>query len=120
MFTTVHVTSVLRDRVLSVPRSAVLASGERSIVFLRGRDGTLEPRQVVVGVVNEDRIEIRSGVAAGDTVVASATFLIDAESNLKAALGSMTAMPGTDASRSKGHIMPAADTVGKLPVRREE
>ena len=107
MFATVHLTSVVRDRVLSVPRSAVLATGERSMVFLRGRDGTLEPRQVVVGVANEDRIEIRSGLAAGDTVVASATFLVDAESNLKAALGSMAAMPGMEA-------MP------KPPVRRKE
>lgn len=107
MFATVHLTSVVRDSVLTVPRSAVLATGERSMVFLRARDGTLVPRQVVTGVANEDRIEIRSGVAAGDTVVASATFLVDAESNLKAALGSMAAMPGMEA-------MP------KPPVRRKE
>ena len=89
MFATVHLMAALRDNVLSVPRSAVLATGERSIVFLRLAGGTLEPRQVVTGATAADRVEIRSGLAAGDTVVASATFLVDAESNLRAALGSM-------------------------------
>lgn len=87
MFATLHLTPTLRNLVLTVPRSAVLVTGERSVVFLRTTQGTLEPRQVVTGVASEDRIEIRSGLVAGDTVVSSATFLIDAESNLKAALG---------------------------------
>jgi Cu(I)/Ag(I) efflux system membrane fusion protein len=107
MFATVHLTSVVRDRVLSVPRSAVLATGERSIVFLRTATGTLEPRDVVTGATNADRIEIRGGLSAGDTVVASATFLVDAESNLKTALGSMAGLPG-------------ADTISKPPAWREE
>jgi Cu(I)/Ag(I) efflux system membrane fusion protein len=142
MFATVHLSGVLRERVLTVPRSAVLATGQRSIVFLKAADGTLQPRDVVAGVANDDRIEIRSGVQAGDTVVASATFLIDAESNLKSALGAMAGMPGMDApagpvprphprtkTDSVKKIPPAedhskhglADTVSKLnPVRREE
>lgn len=97
MFATVHLTGALRDRVLTVPRSAVLATGQRSLVFLRTPAGTLEPREVVAGAATDDRIEIRSGLVAGDTVVASATFLIDAESNLRSALGSMGGLPGMDA-----------------------
>ncbi len=96
MFATVHLTTTQRARVLSVPRSAVLATGQRSLVFLRTATGTLKPQDVVTGVISDDRVEIRSGLQAGDTVVASATFLIDAESNLKAALGSMAGMPGMD------------------------
>ena len=92
MFATVHLTSTQRSSVLSVPRSAVLATGQRSIVFLRTASGWLEPRGVVTGVVSDERIEIRSGLQAGDAVVASATFLIDAESNLKSALGGMAGM----------------------------
>jgi Cu(I)/Ag(I) efflux system membrane fusion protein len=65
----------------------VLATGQRSIVFLKSAAGAIEPREVVAGLADDDRIEIRSGVQAGDTVVASATFLVDAESNLRAALG---------------------------------
>jgi Cu(I)/Ag(I) efflux system membrane fusion protein len=101
MFATVHLSSALRDRVLSVPRSAVLATGQRSIVFLKSASGTLEPLEVVTGVANDDRVEIKSGLQAGDTVVASATFLIDAESNLKSALGNMAGMPGMDTPTSR-------------------
>jgi RND family efflux transporter MFP subunit len=143
MFATVHLSGAVRERVLTVPRSAVLATGQRSIVFLKAADGALQPRDVVAGVANDDRIEIRSGVQAGDTVVASATFLIDAESNLKSALGGMAGMPGMDAPAARPvppppprtktdsvkMIPPAedhskhgmADTVSKQnPVRREE
>ncbi|HEX6316041.1 MAG TPA: efflux RND transporter periplasmic adaptor subunit [Gemmatimonadaceae bacterium] len=117
MFATVHLTSTGRDRVLSVPRSAVLATGERSIVFLRTPTGVLEPREVVTGAANDDRIEIRSGLVAGDTVVASATFLVDAESNLQSALGGMAGMPGMVAPGSKPVPGKAAtiDTSRKAP-----
>jgi Cu(I)/Ag(I) efflux system membrane fusion protein len=96
MFATVHLSGAIRERVLTVPRSAVLATGQRSIVFVKSLGGTLEPREVVAGVANDDRIEVKRGLQAGDTVMASATFLVDAESNLKAALGSMAGMPGMD------------------------
>ena len=51
----------------------------------------------MTGVTDAYRIEILRGLAAGDTVVSSATFLVDAESNLQSALGSMSRMPGADA-----------------------
>lgn len=81
---------------LTIPRSAVLATGERSLVFVRRADGQLEPRTVTVGAASESRIEVLSGIALGDTVVASATFLIDAESNLGTAMGGMGDMPGME------------------------
>jgi Cu(I)/Ag(I) efflux system membrane fusion protein len=56
----------------------------------------LEPRAVAVGMTTSDRVEVRTGLAPGDTVVASATFLVDAESNLGSALGGMGDMPGMD------------------------
>ena len=101
MFATIHVASLLRERVLTIPRSAVLETGQRSLVFYRAASGALEPRGVVTGVANDDRIEIRSGLQAGDIVVASATFLIDAESNLKSAIGNMANMPGMDMPQAK-------------------
>jgi Cu(I)/Ag(I) efflux system membrane fusion protein len=83
-------------RALSVPRTAVLSTGERNLVFVKRPDGMLEPRLVTLGMASDDRIEILRGLAAGDTVAASATFLIDAESNLGTALGGMGNMPGMD------------------------
>jgi Cu(I)/Ag(I) efflux system membrane fusion protein len=83
--------------VLSVPRSAILATGKRSLVFVRDpAAGTLQPREVTTGQATDDRIEILTGLAEGETVVASATFLVDAESNLGTALGGMASMPGMD------------------------
>jgi Cu(I)/Ag(I) efflux system membrane fusion protein len=82
--------------VLNVPRSAILATGERNLVFVRMPDGMLMPHDVTLGAATDDRIEILSGLALGDTVVASATFLVDAESNLGSLLGGMGNMPGMD------------------------
>ncbi len=81
---------------LSVPRGAVLSTGERNIVFVRREDGKLEPRFVTLGAAGEDRIEILSGLAVGEQVVASATFLVDAESNLGTLMGGMGNMPGME------------------------
>jgi Cu(I)/Ag(I) efflux system membrane fusion protein len=81
---------------LSVPRGAVLSTGERDIVFVRRPDGKLEPRFVTLGAAGEDKIEILSGLAVGEQVVASATFLVDAESNLGTLMGGMGNMPGME------------------------
>lgn len=92
--------------VLSVPRSAVLATGERNIVFVDDTSGMFTPREVRLGASTDDRVEIISGIAAGERVVASGTFLLDAEANLGAALGGMGNMPGMDVTApSKGPAM---------------
>jgi len=96
MYATLRITAGARDAVLTVPRSAVLSTGERSIVFVRGANGQLAPREVSIGASNDERVEILRGVRAGETVVASATFLVDAESNLGTALGGMGDMPGME------------------------
>ena len=96
MYATFLFTSPRHGGALSVPRSAVLSTGERSLVFVRRADGRLEPRTVRIGPAFGDRIEVLAGLAAGETVVTSATFLIDAESNLGSALGGMGNMPGMD------------------------
>jgi Cu(I)/Ag(I) efflux system membrane fusion protein len=70
----------------TVPDSAVIDSGSRQIVILDRGDGKFEPRAVKTGQRGDGRIEIREGVQDGDRVVTSANFLIDAESNLRAAL----------------------------------
>ena len=96
MYATVRIAGTERSNVLTVPRSAVLATGERSIIFVRDSTGMLNPREVGVGASNDDRIEILQGLKAGETVVSSATFLVDAESNLGTALGGMGNMPGME------------------------
>jgi Cu(I)/Ag(I) efflux system membrane fusion protein len=95
MYATLRFTP-MADTVLSVPRSAVLVTGERALVFLKRRDGAYEPRPVVLGRTTEDRLEILRGLEPGDSVVASGTFLVDAESNLGTIMGGMGDMPGMD------------------------
>jgi Cu(I)/Ag(I) efflux system membrane fusion protein len=80
-------------RVLTVPVSAVIDSGTRQIVLLQKAAGRFEPREVKLGQRSDDYVEVREGIAEGDAVVVAANFLIDAESNLKAALSGLTAAP---------------------------
>jgi membrane fusion protein, copper/silver efflux system len=72
--------------ILSVPDSAVLDTGSRQAVFVDKGDGRFEPRDVKLGQRGDGYVEIREGISDGEPVVVSANFLIDAESNLKAAL----------------------------------
>lgn len=98
MYATLRMNSVASAGSLGIPRSAVLQTGERTLVFVKMKNGQLDPREVKVGTASGDRIEIKSGLLPGDTVVASATFLIDAESNLSSLTGGMANMPGMDMS----------------------
>jgi membrane fusion protein, copper/silver efflux system len=76
---------------LTVPAEAVLDTGDRQTAFVDLGNGYLEPRQVVVGDRFGDRVTITRGLSAGERVVASGTFLIDSESQLKAAAAGMGA-----------------------------
>jgi Cu(I)/Ag(I) efflux system membrane fusion protein len=75
---------------IAVPNSAIIDSGTRQVVLVAKGEGRFEPREVKLGRRGEGYTEIASGLTAGEEVVVSATFLIDAESNLKAALQSFS------------------------------
>jgi Cu(I)/Ag(I) efflux system membrane fusion protein len=77
---------------LLVPRTAVLETGERSMVFHRMSNGQLHPMEVVTGRSSGDQVQILSGLTEGTVVVSSATFLIDAESNIGSAMAAMAGM----------------------------
>ena len=93
MYANVELAIGRAERVLTVPVSAVIDSGTRQIVLLQKAAGRFEPREVKLGQRSDDYVEVREGIAAGDAVVVAANFLIDAESNLKAALSGLTAAP---------------------------
>jgi Cu(I)/Ag(I) efflux system membrane fusion protein len=77
-------------QVLAVPESALIDSGTRQVVLVAKGDGRFEPRTVKPGRRGGGLVEIREGLAKDEEVVTAATFLIDAESNLKAALRAFT------------------------------
>jgi membrane fusion protein, copper/silver efflux system len=79
-------TGVDQTPVVAVPTSALIDSGNRQVVLIAKGEGRFEPRSVKLGRRGDGYTEILEGVNKGEEVVTSATFLIDAESNLKAAL----------------------------------
>lgn len=95
MYADVEITSGSGGQVVAVPDNAVIDTGSRQVVIVDKGDGRFEPRQVQVGQQGGGFTEIRSGIAAGDKIVVAANFLIDAESNLKAALNGMTSAEAT-------------------------
>lgn len=76
---------------LGVPDHAVIDTGTRSIVIRDLGEGRFEPREVRLGLRGDGVVTVREGLEEGDRVVVSANFLIDAESNLKAALSGLAA-----------------------------
>jgi RND family efflux transporter MFP subunit len=71
---------------LTVPHSAIIPTGERTLVFVDEGDGRYEPREVTLGARTADGYEVRRGLTAGERVVVSANFLLDSESSLRAAI----------------------------------
>ena len=92
MFATITLEGVSGTKpVLSIPNSAILDSGTRQIVLVDLGEGRFEPKSVKIGARGDERCEITDGLKPGDRVVVGANFLIDAESNLRAALQAFTA-----------------------------
>jgi Cu(I)/Ag(I) efflux system membrane fusion protein len=86
MYVDVDIDTGAPEPVLAVPESSVLDSGTRQAVLIDKGDGRFEPRDVKLGHRGSGYVEVSDGLTEGEQVVTSANFLIDAESNLKAAL----------------------------------
>jgi Cu(I)/Ag(I) efflux system membrane fusion protein len=72
-----------------VPQEAVLDSGKEQRVFVAKSNGYFEPHQITTGAKLDGKVVVLSGLKAGETVVSSGNFLVDSESRLKSASGSM-------------------------------
>jgi Cu/Ag efflux protein CusF len=101
MYGTVQIEAGTNREVLAVPDSAVINSGSRQVVLVALGEGRFEPRELKTGARGDGFVEVLSGVKEGEQVVTRANFLIDAESNLKAALGGFTAASDTNAGGAK-------------------
>jgi Cu(I)/Ag(I) efflux system membrane fusion protein len=107
---------------LAIPISAIIDSGAAQRVIVQLEEGRFEPRDVKLGLRGDDYVEVKEGVKAGEQVVVAANFLIDSESNLKAALGGMKDKPavshhavGTlDSIESDGSVMVTHEPVPSL------
>ncbi|KST60750.1 cation transporter [Methylobacterium sp. GXS13] len=93
MFADVEIATGATEPVVAVPEEAVIETGSRQAVLIEAGEGRFAPRAVEIGRRGDGYVEIRAGLRAGERVVTAANFLIDAESNLKAALASLAAPP---------------------------
>ncbi|MBI5716369.1 MAG: efflux RND transporter periplasmic adaptor subunit [Burkholderiales bacterium] len=108
MFAQVEMPVGTNKPVLTVPDSAVIDSGTRRLVLVQRQEGRFEPREVELGLRGDAYIEVTRGVKEGEQVVVAANFLIDAESNLKAAIGGLGGHSG-HGSPAKGSEPPPGD-----------
>lgn len=91
-------------RALMISRDAVVDTGLSQHVFIAHGDNHFEPRKVTLGIRLPDRIEVVTGLAEGDEIVASGVFLLDSESRLRASGGAGTGHSG------HGNPQPAPET----------
>jgi membrane fusion protein, copper/silver efflux system len=99
---------------LSVPLTAVLPTGTRQLVFVNRGDGRFVPREVQTGVRSDSLVEIVSGLKPGDEVIGSATYLLDSESNLAAAMQGLMLQMGMGLDRG-GMRMKGGEDGESLP-----
>ena len=100
-------------KAITIPNSAVIDSGTRQLVFVQVGEGRFEPRAVKLGGRGDSFVEVLDGVKEGEQVVTTANFLIDAESNLTAAIGGFAQAPATAAKVDAGKA-PGGSKVGHL------
>ena len=123
MYANVTIRSTISHDALVIPVQAVIHSGERYVAVASLGEGRFRPREISLGVEAEGLYQVLSGLREGERIVTSAQFLIDSESNLKAAVGAMVgngedAAPETHEGHSPAadehaeHAMPAVDTHG--------
>ena len=103
MYADVELAATGQGKVLTVPASAVIHSGTRQMVLVELAEGRFEPREVKLGMQGNDYVEVLEGVAEGEKVVVTANFLIDAESNLKAAFSGMRQAGAADKPARSAH-----------------
>ena len=125
MFARVDLAVPAGSRAVTVPLSAVIDSGTRRIVLVQAKEGQFAPREVRLGMRSDTYVEVLDGVQEGELVVVAANFLIDAESNLKAAVGGFGhaghgaspkgSAPSTDGKASAASGRQAEGTVERAP-----
>ncbi len=129
MFVSLELSAASGGKVLAVPLSAVIDSGVRRVVLVQAggdaKAGRFEPREVKLGARSGDYVEVLEGVKEGEPVVVAANFLLDAESNLKAALGGFgkvspgdTAKPAAASHKAAGTLK-SIDAAGTVSVSHE-
>lgn len=117
MFVSASFVSTAPGRSIVVPRSAVLDTGTRKLVYLARPNGVFEAHEVAVGTPSDDLFPVISGLAPGDKVVLSGNFLIDSQAHLSSGMSGIYGGSKEFAASAGG---PAADaSSAKLDFRAD-
>lgn len=100
MFVTIEIKTA-RGNILAVPKTAVIDTGTRTVVYVDYGTGEYEPRDVTTGFAGDDTVEIRKGLSPGDLVVTNGNFMLDSESQLRGSPVATDTMPGMDMGSKK-------------------
>ncbi len=92
MYSNVIMTPRVAAAVVVVPKEAVIHSGRRNLAFVELDDNRFEPRTLTLGPEGDDGYQVLAGLIEGETVVSSAQFLLDSESQLKEAVNKLLAV----------------------------
>ena len=118
MYANVELAAAAGRKVLTVPISAVIDGGASQRVLVQLEAGRFEPREVKLGQRGDDYVEVAAGLKEGEQVVVAANFLIDSESNLKAALRRMQDAKPAISHRAVGRVE-SIGTNGSVLVAHE-
>ncbi len=105
MYANARLMASMGESVLAVPRSAVLETGTRRVVYVAKGDGVFEGRQVDLGPATEDYVAVLAGLREGERVVTQGNFMIDAQSRLT---GGLTGLFGGSKEFARTEQEPAA------------
>jgi Cu(I)/Ag(I) efflux system membrane fusion protein len=121
MYANVIISDVMKPA-LTIPLSAVIDSGTRQVVLVQVAEGSFQPRYVQLGARNEQYVAVLDGLNESESVVTSANFLIDAESNLKAALGGFGNVPAkiTSPDEVKKVALPSTNITTHKQVAKQQ
>ncbi len=109
MYATVKIQSPRVMNAIAVPDQAIIRSGERNIVVISLGGGYFDPREVRLGAMADGYVQVLEGIKEGEKIVTSSQFLIDSESNLKAAINLMAGHAGMDMSKPMEQKQPAPE-----------
>jgi RND family efflux transporter MFP subunit len=118
MFANVELSSSLGTG-LVLPRDAVIDTGGEQFAFVALGDGHYEPRRIRTGQALEDVVQVVEGLAEGDVVASAATFFIDSESQLHAAMQGYQATPDPGAAAAGGVAAAAPSSRVQIALRTE-
>jgi len=121
MYANVEIRSEVQEEAVAIPEQAILRTGERNVAIVALGGGYFEPREVELGATADRYVEILEGIEPGEEVVTSAQFLIDSESNLRAALNAMGGRPqGHEGHSMGGSGQPPSPEPAQEPATPEQ